>query len=164
MSDALVLDGVRKRYGKRWALDGLSLSVPRGSITGLIGPNGAGKTTCFGTVSGLLTFDGGRIDVLGAGPFNPRTRGGELGLLPQDAELPPQTPVRKLLEFWAVPKDIHFRDVPSEFKRLGQIPAKSAQLEALIKQALDSIQAYRAEGEEKVKTYRDLAQGLTEVG
>ena len=51
---ALVLTDVRKRYGARTALDGLTFAAPKGAITGLIGPNGAGKTTCFGIVGGLL--------------------------------------------------------------------------------------------------------------
>jgi ABC-type multidrug transport system ATPase subunit len=86
-SAALQLTSVTKRYRKRVALDGLSFSVPRGSVTGLIGPNGAGKTTCFGVIGGLLRADAGQIDVLGQGPFEPSRQRGLLGLLPQDSEL-----------------------------------------------------------------------------
>ena len=99
--NALSLRGVRKRYGKTHALSGLDLEVPEGVICGLVGPNGAGKTTTFGIVGGLIRPDEGTVDVLGAGPFNPAVHRGRVTLLPQDCELHPATPVRKLLLFFA---------------------------------------------------------------
>ena len=90
MKPALVLDGVVKRYGllrRTRALNGLSFEVPWGSVCGLIGPNGAGKTTAFAAICGLLDYEGGHIDILGEGPFEPDRFKGRLGLLPQDAEL-----------------------------------------------------------------------------
>jgi branched-chain amino acid transport system ATP-binding protein len=57
----LEVTGLRRAfYGVR-ALDGVDLTVRRGTITGLIGPNGAGKTTVFNCVSGLVPPDGGRV-------------------------------------------------------------------------------------------------------
>ncbi len=101
MTAALVLRGVRKAYGARVALAGLDFEAPRSAITGLIGPNGAGKTTCFGIVGGLLEPDAGEIDVLGHGRFRPAAHAGELGLLPQDAELPGHARVDSLLRYFA---------------------------------------------------------------
>jgi ABC-2 type transport system ATP-binding protein len=42
---AVEIGGLVKRYGQTTAVDGLTLSAPRGAVTGLLGPNGAGKTT-----------------------------------------------------------------------------------------------------------------------
>ena len=79
----LVLAGVRKRYGTRTAVDGLSLAVRRGEIFGLLGPNGAGKTTTVGLAIGLLVPDEGTVDVAGLGsPRDPAVRA-RIGLAPQ---------------------------------------------------------------------------------
>ena len=63
--DAVVLTDVTKRYDAVVAVDGLSLSVPRGSIYGFIGPNGSGKTTTIRMIMNILLPDRGEIEVLG---------------------------------------------------------------------------------------------------
>jgi ABC-type multidrug transport system ATPase subunit len=98
---ALRLMGVRKRYGRTVALDGLTLDVPRGALLGLIGPNGAGKTTTFGIVSGTIKPDAGMVDVLGGGAFDPARHAGRVTALPQDCELNPYSSARQLLTFYA---------------------------------------------------------------
>ncbi len=87
--DALRIEGLRKRYGRRapWALDGLDCRFPRGALCGLVGPNGAGKTTLYSVVCGFLPPDGGSVDLLGEGPFDPWRFKGRVGVLPQDAEI-----------------------------------------------------------------------------
>ena len=65
MTDALVLTDVRKTYGQREAVHGVSLTVHEGEIFGLIGHNGAGKTTILRMISTILTVTSGRIDVYG---------------------------------------------------------------------------------------------------
>lgn len=62
---ALEATDLHKSYGRRSALNGLCLSVARGSICGLLGPNGAGKTTTLRTVMGFLRPDRGRMTALG---------------------------------------------------------------------------------------------------
>jgi neutral amino acid transport system ATP-binding protein len=57
----LVVEGVVRTFGGVRAVDGATLAVERGSITGLIGPNGAGKSTLFNCVSGFLRADSGRV-------------------------------------------------------------------------------------------------------
>jgi branched-chain amino acid transport system ATP-binding protein len=57
----LVVENVGKSFGGRVALDGASLEVAPGSITGVIGPNGSGKSTLFNIVAGTLRGDTGRV-------------------------------------------------------------------------------------------------------
>src|SRR6266704_1277091 len=56
-------DDVRKAYGDRALIDGLSFKLPRGGIVGVIGPNGAGKTTLFRMIVGQETSDKGTLRV-----------------------------------------------------------------------------------------------------
>ena len=56
-------DEVRKGYGDRLLIEGLSFSLPRGGIVGVIGPNGAGKTTLFRMITGQEQPDGGTLRV-----------------------------------------------------------------------------------------------------
>lgn len=101
MTDAVRCAGVGKRYKRTRALDGLDLVVPAGTICGLVGPNGAGKTTTMSILAGFLSPDEGTVDVLGRGPYGAETHRGRVGILPQDAELPPASTPRQLLTVWA---------------------------------------------------------------
>src|SRR5512144_1949543 len=59
-------------YGAKVAVDGLSLTVARGSITAVLGPNGAGKTTTLETAEGYRTPQAGKVRVLGLDPVRER--------------------------------------------------------------------------------------------
>jgi branched-chain amino acid transport system ATP-binding protein len=59
--DILQLQDIRVTLSGLRILDGVSLTVPRGSVTGLIGPNGAGKTTVFNVISGFVRPDSGDV-------------------------------------------------------------------------------------------------------
>jgi ABC-2 type transport system ATP-binding protein len=61
----LSIRNLSKLYGKRLAVDNLSLDVRRGEIFGFLGPNGAGKTTTIRMMLGLITPSGGSVDILG---------------------------------------------------------------------------------------------------
>jgi ABC-2 type transport system ATP-binding protein len=79
--------GLRKRYGKVSALDGLSVDVPRGAVFGLVGPNGAGKTTFIKTLLGIARPDDGEIVVLGGHPSARGVRAA-IGYLPENLQIP----------------------------------------------------------------------------
>src|SRR5690348_146502 len=67
-ADAVIVDGVSKRYGDIEAVRDLSLTIGAGEMFGLIGADGAGKTTTIRLLCGLLRADAGRIRVLGLDP------------------------------------------------------------------------------------------------
>jgi len=79
---ALWCDGLRKRYGRRQAVDGVSLAVGRGEVVGLLGPNGAGKTTVIKMLLGLVRPDAGEVMVLGRPGGDPSARA-RVGYLPE---------------------------------------------------------------------------------
>ncbi|MFB0836124.1 ABC transporter ATP-binding protein [Arthrobacter halodurans] len=62
---AIQTQGLSKSFGKRRAVNGLDLDVPRGSVFGFLGPNGSGKTTTIRMLLGLATPSSGTITVLG---------------------------------------------------------------------------------------------------
>jgi ABC-2 type transport system ATP-binding protein len=92
---------LRKRYGDRVAVDGVSITVHEGEIVGLLGPNGAGKTTTLSMLSGVIAPDTGWVSIAGhdlAG--SPRKARERLGLVPQSLALyPTLTAIENLLFF-----------------------------------------------------------------
>src|SRR4051794_7301182 len=106
--DRLALEVVDlvKRYGERTAVDGLSLSVPAGTVVTLLGPNGAGKTTTVEVCEGFRTPDAGVVRVLGGPPAQARDR---VGVMPQGGGGYPGLSARELLtlfsRFYANPHD-----------------------------------------------------------
>jgi ABC-2 type transport system ATP-binding protein len=68
-------ENLAKSYGSIRAVDGLSLKIDDGSISGLVGPNGAGKTTTIKMILGLLRPDAGKVETFGHDPWdNPEIR------------------------------------------------------------------------------------------
>jgi ABC-2 type transport system ATP-binding protein len=101
MTDAIVAEGLRKRYGDKAALDGLDLTVARGTVHGVLGPNGAGKTTTVRVLTTLLRPDGGRAEVAGRDvvrqAYDVRLR---IGLLGQHAALDEELSGRQNLDMF----------------------------------------------------------------
>jgi daunorubicin resistance ABC transporter ATP-binding subunit len=64
-ANAIVVEGLRKRFGDVVALDGIDLEVPGQTVFGLLGPNGAGKTTAVRVLATVLPPDEGRAEILG---------------------------------------------------------------------------------------------------
>jgi len=107
---ALSADGLVKVYrgGKR-ALDGISLSVPRGSFFGLLGPNGAGKSTFINILAGLVLKSSGTVRVWDRDlDRDPRGAKAAIGVVPQELNLDAFFTPRELLDvqagMYGVPK------------------------------------------------------------
>ena len=86
----LVVEHLRKSYGKRTVVHDISLHIKSGEVVGLLGPNGAGKTTSFYMIVGLVALDEGRILLdnkdLSRMPIHNRARMG-LAYLPQEPSI-----------------------------------------------------------------------------
>lgn len=86
----LSIEQVKKSYGRRLVVRGVSLAVRRGESVGLLGPNGAGKTTVFYMITGLVPADEGHVFIDGHDvtklPMYRRARLG-IGYLPQEASI-----------------------------------------------------------------------------
>ncbi|RFU20808.1 ABC transporter ATP-binding protein [Geodermatophilus marinus] len=81
-SAAVWCSGLRKRYGRRTAVDGVSFTVGRGEVLGLLGPNGAGKTSVIKMLLGLVRPDAGEVLLLGRPGQDPQARA-RVGYLPE---------------------------------------------------------------------------------
>lgn len=107
---AIRLDGLTKVYagGKR-ALDGVTLTVPRGAMFGLLGPNGAGKSTLINILAGLVTKTAGTAEVWGFDiDRHPRNAKASIGVVPQellfDAFFTPYETLELQAGLYGVPK------------------------------------------------------------
>ena len=98
MSNALETTKLSKRYGRTWALQDCTLSVPAGRVAALVGPNGAGKTTLLHLSVGLLEPTEGSVQTFG---LSPTAQAGEalprLGFVAQDHPLYKGFTVEELL-------------------------------------------------------------------
>ncbi|KXI17106.1 ABC transporter ATP-binding protein [Gardnerella sp. DNF00502] len=85
---AVSIRGFVKTFGKKVAVDNLSLSIPAGSFYGLVGPNGAGKTTTIKMLTGLLMPDSGSASIFGNDVWSDvNSAKRAIGLMPQADEI-----------------------------------------------------------------------------
>ncbi|MBM3728351.1 MAG: ABC transporter ATP-binding protein [Acidobacteria bacterium] len=97
---AISIRGLSKSYTGRPAVNGLNLTVPRGSFFGFLGPNGAGKTTTIRILMGLAQPDAGEIEVLGLPlPAHATEIKSRIGLVPDETLLFDQLTGGEFLEF-----------------------------------------------------------------
>jgi ABC-2 type transport system ATP-binding protein len=97
----LVCRGLRKAFGERVAVDGVSLMIAEGECYGLLGPNGAGKTTTISMICGLLDRDAGEVTIEGH-PLRPDSTSvkAAIGYVPQDVAIYPDLTAAENLHFF----------------------------------------------------------------
>lgn len=93
---AIRVQNLVKKFGRFAAVDGLSLTVERGSIHGFLGPNGSGKSTTIRTLIGVLTPTSGTVEVLGENPLKHPAVLKRIGYVPGDATLWPNLTGREV--------------------------------------------------------------------
>ncbi|MFA5581074.1 MAG: ABC transporter ATP-binding protein [Paracoccaceae bacterium] len=98
--DAIVIEGVSKRFGRVLALDDVSMQVRRGEMFALLGPNGAGKSTLIDILCTIRPLDSGRATVAGADVTRaPRQVRRRIGVVFQDSTVDTRLTVRENLNF-----------------------------------------------------------------
>ena len=131
---AIRVEGFTKRYGKRVAADGLSLTVQAGEIYGLVGADGAGKSSLMKAVAGVLAFDAGTVEVFGTRVDSERSAEQvkrRIGFLPQGLglNLYPDLSIEENVDFFG-----RLRGVPA-----AELIERKRQLLAMTR--LDSFRA-----------------------
>ncbi|MEC1688699.1 ABC transporter ATP-binding protein [Bacillus mojavensis] len=97
----LQAENIKKAYGKKTIVKGISFSLKKGESFGLLGPNGAGKSTTISMISGLVPLDGGEITVGGyvIGKDTNKAKQ-KIGIVPQEIALYPTLTAQENLVFW----------------------------------------------------------------
>jgi heme exporter protein A len=96
------VEGLRKTFGRREVLKGLSFGVPRGGFLSIFGPNGAGKTTTLRVLATLLTASGGSVKVAGHDVReDPMPVRKAIGFISHNAMLYPDLTAQENLRFYA---------------------------------------------------------------
>jgi len=98
--EVLVAEDLRKSYGPRRALQGLSFSLKAGRIMGFLGPNGAGKTTSIRILTTMLQPESGRFTVAGISSDHPEQIRSRIGVLPENLGFPRQMTGIEYLTFF----------------------------------------------------------------
>jgi ABC-2 type transport system ATP-binding protein len=116
---AVVVRGLRKKFGAKEAVAGIDLQVAAGSLAGLVGPNGAGKTTSLSMMTGLLRPDSGQILINGLDVWqDPPAAKAAIGVVPAEVRLFDRLSGEELLEYAG-----RLRGLPA-----GQARTRAAQL------------------------------------
>ena len=128
------LENVVKRYGKKEALKGINLDIPKGKIVGLLGPNVSGKSTMIKLLNGLLQPDEGSIEIAGMKPSI------------ETKKIVSYLPERTYLSEWMKMKDLlkFFSDFYEDFD---------------LEKAEEMIEALNINVDEKIK---DMSKGTKE--
>ena len=163
---AVLLEGVSKSFGCRAAVDGLTLSVPRGCVYGFLGPNGSGKTTTLRLILHILLPDAGQVEVLGK--RGTRAANDSIGYLPEERGLYRKMEVGRQLEYLAALKGLaparSRTMIAGWLERFGLSAWADAKVEALSKGMSQKVQFIAAVvGEPELVVLDEPFSGLDPV-
>lgn len=116
MEMKLEIRDIRKRYGRKKVLEGISLIAEPGECTGIAGANGCGKSTLLRILAGTEKPDGGRILIDGKEMKKPKMAAECMGFVPQESVLIPELTVADNLKLW-----MGFGDYKENHKRLEEL-------------------------------------------
>ncbi len=136
MSVAITARDLARRFGAKWAVDGLDLDVPRAQIYGFLGPNGSGKSTTIRMLCGLLVPTRGTVTVLGHSvPRDAEVVRRKLGYMTQRFSLWDDLTVLENLEFMS---RVYGLDGPTRRERIAD-RVKRYDLEGLARQRAGTL-------------------------
>jgi ABC-2 type transport system ATP-binding protein len=141
-SAAIETEGLRKVFGDRAAVKGLTLQVERGEVFGFLGPNGAGKTTSMKMLLGLVAPTSGTASLLGA-PIGDLATLARIGFLPEHFRFQDWLTAREFLFLHGELLGMEARDLQSRLEelleRVGLTPFRDKQLRTFSKGMLQRI-------------------------
>lgn len=142
----LSLQNVSKTYGEFTAVDGISLSIPKGSIYGFLGPNGAGKTTTIRMILEIIKPSSGSISILGhPSALDVRNR---IGYLPEEKGLYKKMKVWALIQYFAMLKGMKKHEAKGQawhlLEKYGLKDFAEAKVESLSKGMGQKVQVLSA--------------------
>ena len=108
---------LKKSFGGFQALDGLSLTVPTGSVYGLVGPNGAGKTTAIKHLTGVYRQDSGEVLLDGAPVFENPAAKEKIAYIPDEIYFFPQAGIKDMAAFY---KGVYPKFSEDRYRKLGE--------------------------------------------
>ena len=114
----LEMKNVTKCFGEFKALDGLNMTVPRGSIYGLVGPNGAGKSTAIRCLLGVYRPEEGSVTVEGVPVFENQAQKGRIGSIPDDIFYFPSATLEEMRQYY---KGLYPKFDDALFERLYEV-------------------------------------------
>jgi len=142
VTEAVLLEGVTKRFGRFTAVEDFSMRLPAGQVLGFLGPNGAGKTTTLRMVMSIIYPDAGRLSVLGhSKTLEVKDR---IGYLPEERGLYRKMTVQETLEYFGRLKGLSGRRlqerVATVLERIGLSQWRGKRVEALSKGMSQKLQ------------------------
>ena len=166
MTPLVAFSRVRKCYGDRVALQGLSLEIGPGEIFGLLGPNGAGKTTAIRMLMDIIRPDSGVISLFGKPPSS--TTLDEVAYLPEERGLYTKQSVLEVMSYFGALKGLRDGEARARARvwldRVGLRDCESTPVERLSKGMSQKVQlAVALQSEPKLAILDEPFSGLDPV-